>query len=424
MTQSKKPAQSDYINEFNEGSDGELESELESKESTPKEDFAALFGESMKSQSKRVKVGDKIRGKILNLGSEEIFVTTGTLHDGVLQRRELLDEQGNPKYQVGDLIDVYVTQVRKDEIRLSTQATDRNLAEDIQSAFQHDQPIPGRIVEECKGGVRVNIKGKIAFCPISQLDSRHVESAAEYVGKSFDFKITQITEGGRNIVVSRRKLLDAEREVGQAHFLSETKDGDVVSGRVTRIEPFGAFVELAPGVEGLVHISEIAWSRIGSPSEVIAIGQVINAKLLRREILNGKAKLSLSIKQLTTKEDKVVADVPADDPWSKLAVGQVFAGKINRKEPYGLFVQLEPGITGLLHKSRTEATQGFQFEKLRVNDALTVQIVEIRIKERQISLGLPQDASEHEWRSNYQANATASLGTLADRMAAALKKKN
>jgi small subunit ribosomal protein S1 len=421
MSQSKKPGtQSDYMNDFNEGQDDELET----KKAEPTEDFASMLGESFRMQSKRLKVGDKIRGKILNLGSEEIFVTTGTLQDGVLQRRELIDAEGNLKNKVGDLIDVYVTQVRKDEIRLSTLATDRNLAEDIQSAYQNDQPIPGRVVEECKGGVRVNIKGKIAFCPISQLDSRHIETAAEYVGKSFDFKITQITEGGRNIVVSRRKLLDAEREVGQAHFLSETKDGDIVTGKVTRMEPFGAFIELAPGVDGLVHISEIAWSRIGSPSEVLQIGQIVNAKLLKRELLNGKAKLSLSIKQVTPKEDKAAAgEVPADDPWGKLAVGQVFSGKIARKEPYGLFVQLEPGITGLLHKSRTESTQGFQFEKFRVNDTITVQIVEIRIKERQISLGLPQDSAEHEWRGSYKADESASLGTLADRMAAALAKK-
>lgn len=428
-TQANK-IKSDYFDEFNTDSD-ELES---TSKSDTGEDFASMLGESLKTSEKKLKVGDKIRGKILVLGSEDVYVSTGTRHDGVIQRRDLLDAEGNCPYKRDDVIELYVTLVKGTEIRLSKNATDRNKAEDLKQAYENNLPIPGRIVELCKGGVRVNIKGKIAFCPISQIDSKHIESADEYVGKSFDFKITSITEGGRNIVVSRRKLLDTERDLGTTSFLAEKKDGDIVEGKVTRFEPFGAFVELAPGVDGLVHISEIAWSRIGDPSEVLQLGQPVTVKILKRELVNGKAKISLSIKQVTPREEKPAAagahtsakGAPSkDDPWQKLTVGQLFTGTVNRKEPYGLFVQLEPGITGLLHKSRTFNESGssdFHFEKVRVGDSVGVQIAEIRLGERQISLGLPGDPSEGDWKAHKQ-EAAPGFGTLGDRMKAALAKK-
>jgi small subunit ribosomal protein S1 len=422
----------DYLDEFNtdENTGGE---EIDAS-ATKKNDFASLLANSFKSQDKKLRVGDKIRGKILIVGSVDVYVSTGTQKDGVIQRRDLLDAEGNCPYQAGDEIELYVTMVKGDDVRLSKNASDRNMAEDLSTAFANNQPIQGRIVEVCNGGVRVSIKGKIAFCPISQIDTKHIETADEYVGRSFDFKITAITEGGKNIVVSRRKLLDAEREVNSAHFLSETKDGDIAQGRVTRMEPYGAFVELAPGLDGLVHISEIAWSRLGDPSEVLTLGQDVTVKLLKREVLNGKAKISLSIKQATARPEREIeapsgdkpgrAPVePKSDPWQKLTIGQVFTGTVNRKEVYGLFVQLEPGITGLLHKSRVSDTAGFHFEKVRVGDPLPVQILEIRLGERQISLGIPGDGSDEDWRTYQAPVATTSFGSLGDRMGAALLKK-
>lgn len=417
-----KKGQYDYLNEFM--TDEEIGFD-QSNEKKTESGFGALLSESLKSNSKKLRVGDKIRGKILNLGSEDVFVTTGARHDGVMSRRELLDAEGNCPYQVGDYTEVYVTMVKGSEIRLSKFPTDRNMAEDLKSAYESGLPIQGRIVEVCKGGVRVNIKGKMAFCPISQIDSKHVENAEEYVGRSLEFKITEISEGGKNIVVSRRKLLDAEREVGTASFLSETKDGDTATGRVTRLEQFGAFVELAPGVEGLVHISEIAWSRIGHPSDVLTPGQTVQVVVLKREVANGKAKISLSIKQATPRE---VADVekPAskkNEALSKYTVGQVLQGKVNRKEQYGLFVEIEPGLNGLLHKSRAQDTKEFQFDKVRVNDQITVQIAEIKTSERQIALSLPREDGEDDWKTSYQSNAGASLGTLGSKMAGLLAAK-
>lgn len=408
-------------NEFNSDS---AQDEASEKKSESSEEFAALFKNSLKSSSKKLAVGDKIRGKILVLGKEDVFVSTGTQNDGVIARRDLFDENGECPFKVDDVIDLYVTQVRGSEIRLSRKPTDKNLAEDLADAFDLMLPVQGRIAEVCKGGVRVNIKGKLAFCPISQIDIKHVENAEEYVGKSLEFRITQFSEGGRNIVVSRRKILEEERELGIGSFLEENKDGDVVPGKVARLEKFGAFVELAPGVDGLVHISEIAWSRIGDPSEVLTVGQEVSVKILRRETLNGRAKISLSIKQVTPREESAVSSGGAGEKaaaFSKYAVGNVVQGTVNRKELYGVFVQLEPGVTGLLHKSKGMDHPDFHFEKLKVGDTITVQVEEVRKEDRRISLGLPRDAGEDDWRQHTQA--ATSFGTLGDQLKAALAKK-
>ncbi len=428
MSPTKK--NTDFIDEFN-GPDSEAN---EPTTGDPGE-FARLLGESLGGKPKKLKVGDRIRGKILVVGREEVYVSTGTQHDGAVARRDLIDAEGNFPYKLDDVIDLYVTQVRGTEIRLSKNATDRNLAEDLEDAFDKMLPIPGRIVEVCKGGVRVNIKGKLAFCPISQIDSKHVENAEDYVGKSFDFRITQFSEGGRNIVVSRKKLLVEERELGTASFLEETKDGAIVTGKVVRMEPFGAFVELAPGVDGMVHISEIAWSRIGAPSDVLTLGQEVIVKLLKREIFDGRAKISLSIKQASdrpatepspgTRSSTSGTEFAKEDPWAKFALGQLYTGKVLRKEAYGFFVEIEPGVTGLLHKSRTLDQSDFRFEKVKVGDSIAVQIAEIKGAERQIALGLPRDAGEEDWKTHQAKSATVapSFGTLGDRMKAALAKK-
>ncbi len=422
MSKSDAKSKTDYFKQFEESAEDAPE-ETTQKSS---EDFAAMLGESLKAPNKKLKVGDKIKGKILVLGKEEVYVSTGTQHDGMIMRRDLLDAEGNCPYQRDDLIELYVTQVRGSEIKLSKNPTDRNIAKDLEDAHAMKLAIPGRIVEVCKGGVRVNIKGKLAFCPISQIDSKHIENPEDYVGKTFDFKITQFSEGGKNIVVSRRKLLDEERELGTVTFLEEHKDGDVVQGRVSRLEKFGAFVELAPGVDGLVHISEIAWSRIGDPSEVLQVGQPVTVKMLKREATGDRVKISLSIKQISPKEERAAqpegsTPLQSVDVWSKFKVGQIITGKISRKEPYGFFVQLEPGLTGLLHKSRTQDTPEFHFEKFKVNDPITVQIGEIKMSERQISLTLPRDPNEDDWKS-HQQNTQSSFGTLADKFNL-LKKK-
>jgi small subunit ribosomal protein S1 len=399
------------------------------------EDFAKLLSESFKKPTRKFSVGDKVRAEILVLGKEDVFVATGAQADGVLARRELNEPDGSCKYKVGDVLDLYVTQVRGTELRVSRNPTEKNLAEDLEDAFDLMMPVAGRVVEVCKGGVRVNVKGKIAFCPISQLDVSRTETGEEFVGKSLEFRITKFESGGKNIVVSRRQLLEEERELSSASFIEEHKDGEIVSGKVTRLEKFGAFVELAPGLDGLVHISELAWSRVGEPSEIVRSGQEVQVKILKREVKEGRVKISLSLKQAMPKEDApapkagaagTTAAVPNKaDPWSKYTPGTQVEGTVNRRELYGLFVQLEPGITGLLHKSQIEEHPEFQFEKVKLNDKITVQVADVRKDERRISLTLPQDPERDSWKQYAQAESPKPTlgGAFGAALKAALEKK-
>lgn len=480
---------------------------LDEKKSS--DEFARMLEDSFKQaggKKKRFSVGDKVRGEVLVIGKEEIYVSIGANTDGVISRRDAVDENGQVPFKTGDKVDLFVTQVRGSEIHLSPKPTSKNLAGDIEDAFDRMLPLEGKVAEVCNGGFRVLIKGKLAFCPISQMDNKRIEQPDEYLGKRFEFHVTKFEEGGRNIVVSRRKLLDEERAAGIGTFTSEHKSGDVVPGKVARLEKFGAFVELAPGVDGLAHISELAWSRVGDPSEVLQVGQSVNVKILKIESFEGKLRISLSVKQaggepwenlpgqvrpgqvvegrvtrcvkfgafvelspgveglipmaemsytkrvvrsdeLVKEGDRItvmVKDVdPAghrislslkdagQDPWALIAqkfpVGAIVPGKVERREPYGLFIRLEEGITGLLPKSKAADRPEFPFEKLKVGDTVTIQIGEIRREERRISLDVPKDPGADDWKgfvaSPTQASSGGGFGTLGDKLKAAMGNK-
>ncbi len=419
---------------FEEGleEDRDLEKEKASAE------FARMLEGSFGQTQKRVSQGDRIKSEILSIGKEEVFVSTGTMHDGIVRRQELLDADGQMKHKVGDKIDLYVSQVRGSEIYLSPKAMAHSISEDLEDAFDKMLPVEGRVAEVCKGGFRVLILGKLAFCPISQMDVKRIETPEDYVGQRFEFLITQLTERGKNVVVSRRRLLDEQKSLSQATFAEEHHAGEIISGRVTKLEKFGAFVEIQPGLEGLVHISELAWSRVGDPHEVLQVGQEIQVKILKIESLpdaEGRLKISLSLKQAGAEPAELR---PADggpgrldstDPWSaaaqKFPVGTVVTGSIQRKEAYGIFVQLADGLVGLLPKSKAKEDPKFPFEKLKIKDPVTVQVDEVRLQERRISLGLPKEEGERDWKSFAgSSSAGSSFGTLADQFKAMMDKKS
>ncbi len=385
------------------------------------EDFSALLGASLEASEKTFSPGDKLSAEVLAVGREDVQVALGPGREGVVASADFLDAAGVCSVRAGDKIDLFVTSVRPGEIRLSKNPTDKNLAQDLKEAFDLQRPVEGRVVETCKGGFRVSVKGKSAFCPISQMDIKRTETGAEFVGKTFVFGITEFSEDGRNVVVSRRKLLEKEQARGADAFLNENPDGAVVNGAIVRLEKFGAFVELVPGVEGLLHVSEIAWSRIESPSEILKIGQAVSVKILKRESVDGRLKISLSLKQVAERPAKAPA-AAVEDPWSKYSAGQVVAGKITRKEPYGLFVQLEPGIVGLLHQSKTSERPEFHLEKQRVGGEISVQVAEVKLGERRISLELPRDPGEDDWKQ-HQRSGDASSGGMGEALRAALEKK-
>ncbi len=338
-----------------------------------------------------VRVGDKIHGKIISIGKESVFVDTGSKMDGVVDIAELVEEGKDLPYAVGDTIDLYVVAIRHGEIRLSRALTGAGGIDQLKDAYSNRLPVEGRIAETCKGGFSVEVVKRRAFCPVSQIDTIYVKTPEDYVGKSFRFLITEFAEGGKNIVLSRRVLLEQEQAESKEAFISTLTVGTVSTGRVSRIMPYGAFVEISPGIEGMVHISEMSWSRLGSPEEILHAGDEITVKVIGIENAGGDSrKISLSMKQV------------GDDPWNTVQArykyGDKLMGTVMRCMDYGVFVEIEPGIEGLVHISemsylkRVSKTQ----DMVSVGDRIEVMVKEISSENRKISLSM-KDAEGDPW---------------------------
>lgn len=378
-----------------------------------KSDFSTLFEESLGSIGRKLSTGDPLSVELLSIGREESFVSTGTPTDAMILTSELLDENKQLKYKVGDRLEVVVVKTKGGEIRVAKKGSRQSNADldSLEDAFDMELPVAGTVTEVVNGGFRVSVQNKLAFCPISQMDYK-IGDAAEYIGKKFDFVITKFEASGRNIVVSRRKLLDLEKAENEGQFLTSAQQGDIYQGTVMRMEKFGAFVKLESGVEGLVHISEIGWSRLQDPSEVLALGQKVQVKLLKSEEIDGRLKVSLSIKQAGGESD----------PWTqvtdKFRVGTVHEGTVEKKEVYGLFVNLAPGITGLLPKSKWRDSIDHQsFEARKRGDKIKVSVDEVLFEQKRISLGVAVEVDDQAWRATENAKSgfsNSGLGGLGD----------
>ncbi len=356
-------------------------------------DFASLFENSLGGVGKKLSTGDTFIGEILSISKEESFIATATPNDAMILTVELLDENKELKYKVGDSIEVVVIKTKGGEIRVTKKGSKKSSSDmdSLEDAFDMELPVEGRVTEICNGGFRVAINNKVAFCPVSQMDMKVVDQQS-YIDKKFDFIITKLEP--RNIVVSRRKLLDQLKTENEGLFVDEAKNGDIFTGRVTRLEKFGAFVMLENGVEGLVHISEIGWSRLADPSEVLHVGQNVSVKLLRSEEVDGRLKISLSIKQGGGESDPWMM-VPQNFP-----VNSVHKGTVEKKETYGLFVNIAPGVTGLLPKSKWRDSVDHQtYETRKKGDTIQVQIDEILLDQKKISLGVPNEIIDETWKS-------------------------
>ncbi len=355
-----------------------FDDEKDSEES----DFAQMFEDSMNGLSRNVQVGDKVRGEILTIGKEEVFVSTGSMDDGMVMKSDLLNAEGAFAYKIGDFLDLFVVATRNNQVILSPKPTAKNMAEDLEDAHDMMLPVEGKVIEICNGGFRVQLMGKMAFCPISQMDSRRIEDSASYVGKKFDFLITQFSEKGRNVVVSRRKLLDGQKEQTVATFQEDHKSGDVMKGIITRVEKYGAFVEVGPGLEGLCHISELAWSRVENPADVVSVGQEVSVKVIKIEEGAQRLQISLSMKQAES------------EPWSKfpmhLMEGEIVPGRVTRLMKFGAFVEVASGIEGLVPLSEMSHTKRVlrADEVVKEGERIDVLIKEIQPLDRRMTLSI------------------------------------
>ena len=235
------------------------------------ENFAEMFKASQENAQGRVKQGDKVTGTVIDVTDDSVFVNVGVKIDGIMDRKDFIDNEGNLTVKVGDEVEAYVTKATSQEIVLSRSMNGAGMAA-IENAKDAGIPVEGRVIDACKGGYHVEILGKTAFCPGSQMAAGEPESLP---GQTFQFLITRVESRGRNIVVSHRALVDREREASLEKFLSEVKEGDIIEGKVTRLAPFGAFVEVAPAVEGMIHLSELSWSRVVKADEAVSVEKVL-----------------------------------------------------------------------------------------------------------------------------------------------------
>jgi len=362
-------------------------------ESVAKEkSFAELFESYNDGMNEDVRLGDKIKGEIISVGTDSVFMNTGTKIDGVVERVELLDKNGQLPYQKGDVLELYVVAVHENEIRLSKAISGVGGLNILKEAFENRVPVEGKVKEQCKGGFNVEIIQRRAFCPISQIDLKHVENPEEYVGKDFHFLITEFKENGKNIIASRRELLNQEQQKTRKKFIEENVSvGALLKGKVVNLMPYGAFVELFPGVEGMIHVSEMSWARVEKPEEILKVNDPVTVKVLKIEPdKKSSVKISLSIKDAT------------QDPWDsvgeKFHAGDKVKGKVKQCMNFGVFVELEPGIEGLVHISEMSYKKRILKTEDVVNtgDMIDVMIKEIDHDKKRISLSM-KDAEGDPW---------------------------
>ena len=377
-TQSKEPGNPDSVSIEQTGEpDGD------------NDEFAKMLAASEHAEPSEAKPGDKLTGKIILIDGPDAFIDCGLRNELPMSVQELKDADGEMKFQVGDEITAYA-QKAPDGLKLTLAINLREAGhEALTAAYAAGTPVKGKVGSTNKGGFSVDLDGTRAFCPFSQIDVRRADDPDIFVGQTYQFKILELSEDGRNIVVSRRALLQADRE-SQANATRESLTlGDNLEGVITRLVPFGAFVDIG-GIEGLVHISQISHQRVGDPSDVLKEGQTVQVKVLEIQNLGlGRSeRISLSIKALAT------------DPWpetaSSMVPGQDVTGRVTRLVDFGVFVELEPGVEGLIHISELANRRVIHpREVLNEDEEINIRILDVDLDRRRISLSLKQ-ASDYE----------------------------
>ena len=351
--------------------------------SEQEEDFAAMFEASVKAR--RFDRGQTIEGTIVGFGAGVAFVNVGGKAEAEIDLAELKDADGDVEVSVGDRITAMVVST-SGGIVLSRKGV-RNAAtkRELEDAFQAGLAVEGKVVQAVKGGYEVRVARERAFCPVSQIDIVRTTDPAVHEGQVYAFRIIEYKDGGKNVVVSRRKHLEEQQRASAADVRKSIVPGAVLTGRVASVVEFGAFVDLGGGVQGLLHVSEMGWSRVTNPHEIAAPGDQITVKVLRVD--DGTQKISLGLKQLL------------DDPWTTAAsnyeVGQVRTGRVTRVAEFGAFVELEPGIEALAHASTFAPTgrPGGWAKSVAVGSTGTFEILSIDTAQKRIGVALVDEGS-------------------------------
>jgi small subunit ribosomal protein S1 len=361
----------------------------ESYENKGKLDEGESFQELYEESLHEIAEGEVVHGRVIHIGPEFVTVDIGFKSEGQLSLNEFRQKDGTLSVNVGDEIDVFVERKESEigMVTLSKEKADKfKFWEEISRAWNEDQVIEGKIISRIKGGLTVDI-GVLAFLPGSQVDIRPIRNLEKLIGSTYKFKIIKLNRRRGNVVLSRRILLEKERESIRQKTLEVLEEGQIVEGVVKNITDYGAFVDLG-GIDGLLHITDMSWGRINHPSDIITAGQKIKVKVLQFERQNQR--VSLGLKQTTP------------DPWENIAakfpVGSRVKGKVTSITDYGAFVQLLEGVEGLVHVSEMAWTKRVRHPSkiLSAGDEVEVMVLDVDSSQKRVSLGLKQ-TSPNPW---------------------------
>jgi small subunit ribosomal protein S1 len=350
--------------------------------------FAAMFESSVDAKPSAGEAGSEgsiAKGLIVQVTRDSVVVDIGGKSEGVIARSEFADATGHVSVQAGDYVDVFVESRESDDglISLSKEKADKmKVWDEISAACERDEIIEGTISQRVKGGLSVTIRGGVkAFLPGSQVDLRPVRNLDKLIGQTYEFKVIKFNKKRGNIVLSRRVLLERERDEMKQKTLQTLEEGQVLDGTIKNLTEYGAFVDLG-GIDGLLHITDMSWGRVNHPSEVFKVGDKVTVKVLKYN--PETERVSLGLKQTQ------------EDPWNHVQeaypLGKKVSGKVMSITDYGAFVELEPGVEGLIHVSEMSWTKKIKHpsKMLEVGHEVECQVLEVDSKAKRISLGLKQ----------------------------------
>jgi small subunit ribosomal protein S1 len=362
----------------------------ETAPATPKESFAALLDESLGVANSLE--GTVVKGRVIAIENDAALIDVGLKSEGRVPLKEFAAGGGEPALNVGDTVEVYLERMedKNGEAQLSREKARREEAwTQLEKSFQGNERVTGVIFGRVKGGFTVDLNGAVAFLPGSQVDIRPVRDIAPLLGSPQPFQILKMDRSRGNIVVSRRAVLEESRAEQRSELVASLKEGQILNGVVKNITDYGAFVDLG-GVDGLLHVTDIAWRRINHPSEALHIGQNVKVQVIR---FNPETqRISLGMKQLEA------------DPWEgvelKYPAGAKFKGRVTNITDYGAFVELEPGVEGLVHVSEMSWTKKnvHPGKIVSTSQEVEVMVLDVDPQKRRISLGLKQTLA-NPWES-------------------------
>ena len=340
-------------------------------------EFMALYEESISG----IKEGQIVKGTVVSIGPSEVMVDIGFKSEGAVSIKEFSDPES---IEISQEIEVFLEDVEDQEgqVVLSKQKADfMRVWDSIKDAHDTGNTVEGRLMRRIKGGIVVDLFGVEAFLPGSQIDIRQVKNFDQFIGQEFPFKIIKLNKARRNIVISRRAVLEEERSKMREEIIKVLEEGQVREGVVKNITDFGAFIDLG-GVDGLLHITDMSWGRVNHPSELVSIGDRIKVKVLNYD--RERERISLGLKQLTTH--------PWENIEEKYPIDTQIRGKVVSITDYGAFVELEEGIEGLVHISEMSWTQHVRHPSKLVNigDIVEVMVLKVDSENQKISLGMKQ----------------------------------